>query len=381
MTKMRNRLGGIGLYEEHAELANVASTFCANESPISTVRELIAAGKSYKDSTWDKMCELGWLGIAIPEEYGGLGLSLGHVVPIVEQMGRSLMSGPYISTTLAAQIINHGGTEAQKANWLPKLTSGTKAAIALTEIGDNIEPENTKTTATIRGESIELSGSKILVTDLDTCDIVVCSALLDGDLIFLILQVDMIRSAGQRREKVIDETRASYELSLEKLVVPAEHMLVRERSEKTFKHLHLATNLLLSAEMCGGTQSCLEYTVEYLRTRKQFGKQIGAFQALKHTIVDAYCEYEKARSHLYSAAWCFEKPDKGEMAIRMAKIQADKAFKLTADRSIQFHGGFGFTYDCDAQLYRRRAMWCAALQGDSEYHAHILGTLLFSNEK
>ena len=134
-----------------------------------------------------------------------------------------------------------------------------------------------------------------------------------------------------------------------------------------FEHVDLVANLLLAAEMCGGAQACIDYTVDYLNTRTQFGKKIGAFQALKHETVDAYVDYEKARSHLYSAAWVFSEQGRNEIAVRMAKAQADKAFSFAADRAIQFHGGFGFTYDCDAQLYRRRAMWCAAQFGDARW--------------
>ena len=122
--------------------------------------------------------------------------------------------------------------------------------------------------------------------------------------------------------------------------------------------------------------SCIDYTVAYLNARKQFGRPIGSYQALKHPIVDAHVGIEQARSHLYAAAHTFEKGEEGEIAVRMAKAHTGPAFAYAADRAIQFHGGFGFTYECDAQLYRRRALWCENQHGDALYHRRKLAVLI-----
>jgi len=134
--------------------------------------------------------------------------------------------------------------------------------------------------------------------------------------------------------------------------------------------------LLGAAELTGSCQSCIDYTVEYLGTRKQFGKLIGAFQALKHPTVDAFVDYQKSRSLLYAAAFNYGQQGQGEIAVRMAKSKAIDAAAFAADRSIQFHGGFGFTYDCDAQLYRRCAIFHASQHGDARYHKQKLAQLL-----
>jgi alkylation response protein AidB-like acyl-CoA dehydrogenase len=179
-----------------------------------------------------------------------------------------------------------------------------------------------------------------------------------------------------RREVIIDETKRSYALTLDRLEVSEDSLMDPARAASALHHIHLTANLLAAAEMCGGTQSVIDYTVDYLKTRVQFGKLIGSYQALKHPIVDAYVGYEQARSHLYSAAHCFNEQGVGEIATRMAKAQADTAMSFAADRAIQFHGGFGFTYDCDAQLYRRRAIWHASQYGDAAYHKAKLADLL-----
>jgi len=153
----------------------------------------------------------------------------------------------------------------------------------------------------------------------------------------------------------------------------------QDRTQATLNYIDLAANLLSAAEMVGGAQGVIDYTIEYLTTRKQFGKLIGSYQSLKHPTVDAFVEYEQARSHLYAAAHCFTEQGTGEIATRMAKAQADKAYSFASDRSIQFHGGFGFTYDCDAQLHRRRAIWHAAQFGDATWQRKKLADLLLTS--
>ena len=378
MSALKNSLGGIGVSEEQMDLRNVAVSFCREKSPTDKVRALMEDDLGHDPTVWKEMGALGWLGIAIPEEYGGIGLSLAEVTPVAEQMGRALMGGPFLSTTLAAQLILAGGTEAQKNAYLPGIAEGHAATIALTEPNADFDLLNIASTAEKDGDTFKLHGRKILVADAKVAEHVITSVKLDGNVALIIIPAESIPDDNLRRETVIDETRRSFELTLDGISVPASNLMEVQKTEAALEFLEHAANLLLSAEMCGGAQACIDYTVEYLNTRTQFGKKIGAYQALKHSAVDAYVDYEKARSHLYSAAWVFSEQGRGEIAVRMAKAQADKAFSYAADRAIQFHGGFGFTYDCDAQLYRRRAMWCAAQFGDARWQKKKLAKLLLS---
>ena len=378
MSALKNSLGGIGISEEQMDLRNVAASFCQEKSPTEIVRSLIEDDLGHQPEIWKEMGELGWLGIAIPEEFGGIGLSLTEVVPVAEQMGRALMGGPFLSTTLASQAILSGGTDAQKATLLPKIAQGEAATLALTEPNADFDLSNISAIAEPDGESLKLTGTKILVNDARAASHIIASAKLDGELALVLISAADIPDANLRRETIVDETRRSFELKLDGITVPVANLMNVTKTAATLVHLELAANLLLSAEMCGGAQACIDYTLDYLNTRAQFGKKIGAYQALKHAAVDAYVDYEKARSHLYSAAWVFSEQGRGEIAVRMAKAQADKAFSFASDRAIQFHGGFGFTYDCDAQLYRRRAMWCAAQFGDARWHKKKLAKLLLA---
>ena len=368
--------GQIGFSEEQGDLLEVAVNFCRDKSPVDKVRALLTDDLGYDPEVWSEVAELGWLGIAIPEEFGGVGLGLAEVVPVVEQMGRNLMAGPFVSTTLAAQAILVGGTDEQKADLLPAFASGMPAALALSEDHADWDLNHITCTAKREGDQLVLTGTKTLVTDADAAKWILVSVSLDGEPQLVLIDRSSVPDSALRREVVIDETRRSYQITLDGITLQQTALLDPAKSAETLAHLHLTANLLLSAEMCGGAASAIDYTVDYLQTRKQFGKTIGSYQSLKHPIVDAHVDYEKARSHLYSAAYTFSQQGEGEIATRMAKSTACKAFAFAADRAIQFHGGFGFTYDCDAQLYRRRAIWCEAMQGDGAYHRKKLADLL-----
>lgn len=369
--------GSIGFSDEQAELLEVAQRFCREKSPVDKVRALIDDETGHDPAVWSELAELGWLAIAVPEEFGGVGLSLAEVVPVVEQMGRSLMGGPFLSTTIAAQGLLHGGTDAQKNALLPDLCAGTPAAVALVEGSGDWDLTKAACTAKRDGDDLVLSGTKVLVADAAAAAWLLVSVSLDGAPALVIVPRDALGADALTREVVIDETRRSYKVTLDGVRVSAEQLLSGATAAQTLAHIDLVASLLVAAEMCGGTASCIDYTVDYLKTRKQFGKLIGSYQALKHPAVDALIAYEQARSHVYAAAHSFSEQGEGEIATRMAKAQAATAMSFAADRAIQFHGGFGFTYDCDAQLYRRRAFWGDSQHGDAAYQRKKLADLMF----
>ena len=360
--------------DEQQQLLEIAESFSANKSPIETVRRRLEAEQALEPNLWQEIADLGWLGIAIPEEYGGSGLGLGEVITIIEPMGRYLFSSPLISTTLAAQTILHWGSDDQKAQWLPEIAGGAVAALALTEAHGDWDLNNLTCTAVRNGGEFWLSGTKTFVTDAAWADVLVVSVFLDGEPALVLVEASHLSEGALRREIVIDESRRSYSLDLQGVSVPAANFL----PAVLLPHLHLAVCLLYAAEMCGGTVGVINLTLEYLTTRRQFDQFIGAYQALKHPMVDALTGLEQARSHLYHAATVFDMVEgRGEIAVRMAKAQAADAFAFASDRAIQFHGAFGFTYDCDAHLYRRRALWCEQQHGDGAHHRkHLAGLLL-----
>ena len=371
-----DHLGRMGFSEEQADLLDVAESFCRERSSMEKVRALLDEDNGYDPAVWKEISELGWLGIAVPEMYGGAGLSLAEVVPVMEAMGRNLLAGPFMATTLAAQAVLDGGTDAQKSEWLPKLASGTVATIALTETSGRWDDSDITATAVESGDRVALSGVKTFVADAAAADVIFASVSLKGAPALVLIETTALSADALRRETVIDETRRSYELRLDGVSIPSSSIMDVDRAKATLMRLRLAANLLGAAEMVGGNRAVIDYTIEYLNTRKQFGKLIGAYQGLKHPTVDAYTMFEQARSHLYAAAHCFNEQGTGEIATRMATAQAEKSLAYAADRAIQFHGGFGFTYECDAHLYRRRAIWHGSQFGDAAWQKEKLAALL-----
>jgi acyl-CoA dehydrogenase len=371
---MSMQIADIGFSEAQGDLLEVATGFCRDRSPMTKVRALMESDTGFDTGVWREMAELGWMAIAVPEEFGGVGPSLGETVPVVEQMGRTMLASPFVQAALAAQVLMAGGSDAQKAEWLPRLALGTIATLALSESHGDWDLTHIDASATHDGDQLTLSGTKHFVLWADSADVILVSVRCAGEAALVLVDKGLIPATALRRENSIDETKRSFAVTLDGITVP--HTALLPRAD--FNALTDAALLLQSAEMVGGTQAVIDYTVSYLQVRKQFGKVIGEYQALKHPMVDAYVAYEKARSHLYSAAHNHGQQGNGSIACHMTKATADKAYAFAADRAIQFHGGFGFTHDCDAGLHRRAAIFHASQHGDAAYHRSKLADLLLT---
>ena len=368
------QLADIGFSDAQGDLLEVATGFCRDRSPMSKVRALMTSDSGFDAACWREMADLGWMAIAVPEEFGGVGLSLAEIVPVVEQMGRTMLASPFVQAALVTQVFSRDGTPSQKAEWLPQLASGSIATLALAEAHGDWDLEHVEARAALHGDRVTLSGHKHFVLWADSADLIITSVQFESKAAWVLLNRNDIQPAAFRRETIIDETKRSFALSLDNISVPATALI----KNANLQALTDAALLLQSAEMVGGTQAVIDYTLGYLQTRKQFGKLIGEYQALKHPMVDAYVAYEKARSHLYSAAHSHGQQGNGSIAAHMAKASADKAYAYAADRAIQFHGGFGFTHDCDAGLHRRAAIFHASQLGDAAYHRSKLADLLLT---
>ena len=362
--------------EEQEQLLEVATNFVRDKFPMNLVRKRIEATEDFDAGLWNEIAALGWLGIAVPEEFGGSGLTLGEVVTVVEPMGEYLAGTPLVGATLAAQALIMAGTDAQKRKWLPKICEGTIATMALNEPTGNWSLSDLDCTAIQDGDTLTLTGSKTFVTDAASAECIIVSAMLNAKPALVLLDKAALKDVAMVREIVIDETRRSYRLTLDGVSVKTSALLDIGQTEMALRHIDMVACLLNSAEACGGVNGVLNVTVDYLKTRKQFDRYIGSYQALKHPMVDALLMLEAARSHLYYAATVFDQGVEGEIAVRMAKAQSSDALAYATDRAIQFHGGFGFTYDCDAQLYRRRGIWCETQHGDAAHHRAKLAEIL-----
>ena len=364
--------------DDQAMILDSARAFCAERSPMSAVRALLDDPCGYDRAVWQEMVELGWPALAIPEEHGGAGLGIGTTVPLAESMGRALLSTPFFSVTLAAQALLRAGTEAQQSRWLPDLATGTVATLALLDGGD-WGAKSTSCAAVRSGGALTLSGTKHFVCDAGVAEAFVLWCSVDGaDALVWVPRSALGRDAISP-SVVIDQTKRAGSISFDGARVSVENMFDAARVAPALRDLRLIGAMLTASEATGSAGACLDVIVDYLKTRKQFGQYIGSYQALKHPTVDVLNEMDGARSLIYHAATVVTDDAldaDAEVACRMAKAQASDALCFAGDRAVQFHGGMGFTYECDAQLFIRRAQWFAQHFGDAAHHRRRLADAL-----
>ncbi len=374
MYALEKQTNDLTLSDEQVMLIESARSFCEQKSPVSTVRELMQSDTGFDPEVWQEMADLGWPGIAIPEEFGGSGLGIGSVVGVVECMGRRLLTAPLISSTLAAQLILRSGV-GSAAPQLLNIAEGMVATPALYESADTgagilceLSPS---------GSAYRLSGEKLFVNDVAAAQLFVVSAQLDGELRLVLIDAEKLSADAIRPHRLIDETRRAARVDFSGAEISAAEIL--PITKQALHEVELLGALLIAAESTGAAASCLDAIVDYLKTRQQFGRYIGSYQALKHPAVDILEGIEAARSLVFHAATIVGTGGlsvDAEIACRMAKAKANDVLLYAGDRAVQFHGGFGFTWDCDAQLYNRRGQWALQQFGDSRYHRKQLARLL-----
>lgn len=363
--------------DEQAMLLDTATAFFKDKSPAARVRELIAAETGFDDAAWREMVGLGWSGIAIPEALGGSGLGLAAAVPIAEPMGRHLAASPWLSTQLFIQGVLAGAAESRQNEVLGAVVEGAVGTVALFEADGSWDLERMSAGISVSGAEATLHGVKTLVLDAAAAEHLLIAASLEGEPALALVAASSLDRAAIGRETVIDETRRSYRLALDGITVPATDLIRGGAARRALRAIRQAALLLIAADAAGGIAGVLELLVDYLNTRTAFGRKIGSYQGLKHPTVDILIGLERTRSHVYHSASLLIAGDDPDVALRMAKAEASDSYAFAGDRAIQFHGGFGFTFDCDAQLYLRRALWCQYSFGDAAHHRRILaGDLL-----
>ncbi len=362
--------------DEQAMLLETATSFCRDQSPTATVRALLASEHGFERSLWEQMVKLGWSGIAVPEKLGGSGLSLAEAATIAEPMGRYLLATPFVSTQLFTQGLLAAGNESLQALWLPKICDGQIGTVALFERDGDWDLSQIETSAVASGQQLLLSGSKSLVCDAAVADLFLVSVLHAGAPALLVLRGSDLPAERRRREAVIDETRRSFQLDLNGLTVPANTLISGAAASAALAAIRNCALLLAAAEAAGGIAGALDLIVNYLNLRTTFGRKIGSYQSLKHPSAEILIGLERSRSHVYHAASLLAAGQDAEVALRMAKVEAGDSFAFAGDRAVQFHGGFGFTYECDAQLFLRRAIWLQYRFGDAAHHRRRLADRL-----
>ena len=367
-----------GLTETQQTLKSTVRKFLAAECPLAEVRRIMETETAFDAALWRKMAEQGWTGIIFPEEYGGFGMGMVELAAAMEEMGRALLPGPYLSTISAGALIEHAGDGSQKREYLGAICRGdAKAAVAFLEESANWSHSGVNMQATPQGSSYSLNGRKLFVSSAAAADFIVVVARLKGELALFVAPSGL---AGLRISPMpaLDATRKLYEATFESVSVPAGALLAQGQRAQTAldRAMDIATVALVS-EMVGGMQRLLEITVEYAKTRKQFGRPIGGYQAVQHQCADMLVFTESSRSAAYYAAYAVhEGLPEAKAAVSVAKAYASDAYREVGNRAIQVHGGMGFTWENDCHLYYRRAKASEIALGDATYHRERLAKLV-----
>ena len=366
------------LTEDQELLAQTARDFVRTNSPLSRLRALRDGQDSvgFSPDLWQEMAQLGWAGILIPEEYGGAGLGLADLAVVLEAVGRNLAPEPFLSTVLlGGQLLADAGSPEQKQAWLSGVATGEKIlALAYQEARSRYDLNRVSTRATAEGDAWRLSGEKIQVLDGQNADALIVSARTSGEdtdpdgITLFLIAPDTPGVALIPQTRV--DGRAAALVNLDGVKVGAESIVgTVGQGFQTLSHIVDLATVGLCAEMLGGMSQIFEDTLDYLKTREQFGVVIGSFQALKHRAANVFMEIELCRSAVMAAA---NAADAGEsdlaLLVSLAKARCSDAFVLATNEGVQMHGGIGMTDEHDAGLYLKRARAAEMTFGDAVWH-------------
>ena len=316
---------------------------------------------AHDQKLWRSMAEQGFLGVVFPEEAGGMGLGFVELAALAEEMGRALVPGAFLSNLFAGAVLQAAGA----TKHLAALSNGEKTAtVALLESSANWDPKGVQMPT--------LAGEKLFVPDAESADLMVVAARDGGKLALYLVES---RAVKKTLMPAMDLTRRLYKVRFDH---PAAELLVEgDDARKALDHGLNVVTTALCAEMTGGMQRMLDIAVEYAKTRKQFGKPIGQYQAVQHQCADMLIYTESSRSAAYYAAYTMtEGSAEAPTAVSVAKAYASDACRETGNRAVQVQGGMGFTWENDTHLFYRRAKASEIAFGDATYHRERIARLV-----
>ena len=373
-----------GFNADQEMLRATARKFLENECTSEVVRARMAEDAGFTPELWTKLAEQGWLGLVYPEQYGGAGLGFVDLTVLMEEMGRAVMPGPFFSTLLGGLVILETGSDAQKKEWLTKISEGdARVTLAWTEPNARWDAAGVTTAAKASGGGFTLSGTKLFVPDAHVAQaLVVVARTREGgkaeEGISLFLVPAGTKGLSVKLLPTMDQTRKLCEVKLDDVAVPSSALLgPKDGGWAPLARVIDRATVALCAEMCGGAQKVLDMTTEYAKIRIAFGKPIGSYQGVKHKAADMLVDVENAKSLTYYAAWAVdENAPEAALAASMAKAYVTDAYRKVAGAGIQLHGGIGFTWEHDLHLYFKRAKSSEFTFGDATYHRERVATLI-----
>jgi alkylation response protein AidB-like acyl-CoA dehydrogenase len=366
--------------DEQQDLRDMVRRFLAEKSPVSEVRRLMGTEAGYDPAVWAQLGQLGLAGLTIPEKYGGAGRGPVEQLIVCEEMGAALLCAPYLaSAVLATWALLASGDAGAQADLLPPIASGERiATLAVPEDDGSWTPGGFGVTARPSGDRYLLDGRKSFVLDGMIADLILVAASSDdGPALFAVDGPGDGSAPGLSRQamQTLDMTRKQAVLTF--TGTPGRLVGQPGAAAEIVAQAIRGGVLALAAEQVGGAQRCLDMAVAYAKVRRQFGRAIGSFQAIKHICADMLLEVESARSAAYHAAWrAADGAADLPLVASLAKAYCSEAYFHVAASNIQVHGGIGFTWEHDAHLYYRRAKSAEVMLGTPASHREIVADLL-----
>ena len=372
------------LNEEQSMLRDSARGFISDKAPVSHLRQLRDAKdvSGFSRELWKAFAEMGFAGLLVPEAFGGSGLGCVEAGIIMEEIGRTLMPSPYLATSvLAASALARGGSEAQKSQYLPKISAGSLLAALAIDEGAKHRPLMTKLQAVRSGNGFRLSGDKALVVDGHIADLLIVAARSAGsagerDGLTLFLVDPKTKGVAVERTAMVDAHNAA-RIVFDHAEVDADGVLGEvDRGFAALEGLLNIGRAAVASEMVGLSDEVFGRTVSYLKERKQFGRLIGEFQALQHRAAQLYIDIEITRAAVLKALQTLDRDfDNAGAAVAVAKARAGSTATLAVQEGVQMHGGMGMTDQFDIGFFMKRARVCQELFGDANYHADQLARM------
>jgi len=372
------------LTEEQSMLRDSARGLINDKAPVSHLRQLRDSKDvgGFSRELWKTFAEMGFSGLLVPEEFGGSGLGCVEAGVVMEEIGRTLMPSPFLSTAvLAASALARGGNAAQKAEHLPKIVDGSLLAALAIDEGAKHRPLQTKLQAVRSGNGFKLSGDKAFVADGHIADLLIVAARSAGvageqDGLTLFLVDPKAKGIEIERTAMVDSHNAA-RIKFDQVEVNADGVL--GEVDQGFALLEGVLNIgrgAVASEMVGLSEEVFGRTVSYLKERKQFGKLIGEFQALQHRAAQLYIDIEITRAAVLKALQTLDGDfANAGAAVAVAKARAGTTATLAVQEGVQMHGGMGMTDQFDIGFFMKRARVCQELFGDSNFHADQLARM------
>jgi alkylation response protein AidB-like acyl-CoA dehydrogenase len=361
--------------EQQNMLRNEARRFLTNECPKAKVKQLEQDEKGYDPQMWRNMAEMGWMGLVLPEEYGGLDADFIDLMVLMEEMGRNILPGPFFSTVaLCALPLLEYGNDSQKAEYLASISRGEKIwTLAMTESSGEYRASEIEAEAKLEGGEYVLSGEKMFVPYANVADCLLVLARAakskapEKGLTFFVvdagkpgIHVETIPTlTGEKQGKV----------SFKNVKIPKENILGKAgQGWDIVEYIMRKATVLKCAEVSGACQAVLDMSNTYAKERLQFGKPIGSFQVIQHKLVDMFIDVEGLQYLVYQAAWLLSTGAPCDLQIAAAKARANEVYRGVTLSGIKIHGAIGFTMDHDIGLYYRRVLGAESFLGDTDLH-------------